>query len=167
MHFFNPAPVMKLVEVVAGERSGEAALETTRELGRAMQRHVIDAADGPGFLVNRCGRPFSLEALRIVQEGLATFEQVDRICRPRRRLPHGPVRADGPGRDRRRLRGLEVVLLAVVRRAALAALDAGRAQGRLRRPRAQDRPRLVRVPRGRGAPPARPRPAEAAAAGSW
>ena len=81
MHFFNPAPVMKLVEVVAGERSGEAALQTTRELGRAMERHVIDAADGPGFLVNRCGRPFSLEALRIVQEGLATVEQVDRICR--------------------------------------------------------------------------------------
>ena len=81
MHFFNPAPVMKLVEVVAGERSGEAALQATRELGRAMERHVIDAADGPGFLVNRCGRPFSLEALRIVQEGLASFEQVDRICR--------------------------------------------------------------------------------------
>jgi len=81
MHFFNPAPVMKLVEVVAGERSGEAALETTRELGRAMGRRVIDAADGPGFLVNRCGRPFGLEALRLVQEGLATHEQVDRICR--------------------------------------------------------------------------------------
>ena len=81
MHFFNPAPVMKLVEVVAGERSGEAALETTRELGRAMGRRVIDAADGPGFLVNRCGRPFGLEALRLVQEGLATHEQVDRVCR--------------------------------------------------------------------------------------
>jgi 3-hydroxybutyryl-CoA dehydrogenase len=81
MHFFNPAPVMKLVEVVAGERSGEPALETTRELGRAMGRHVIDAGDGPGFLVNRCNRPFGLEALRVVQEGLATHEQVDRICR--------------------------------------------------------------------------------------
>jgi 3-hydroxybutyryl-CoA dehydrogenase len=81
MHFFNPAPVMELVEVVAGERSGEAALETTRELGRAMGRQVIDAADGPGFLVNRCNRPFGLEALRVVQEGLASPEQVDRICR--------------------------------------------------------------------------------------
>src|SRR3954452_5179702 len=81
MHFFNPAPVMRLVEVVAGEASGEPALERVRELGRAMGRHVIDAADGPGFLVNRCNRPFGLEALRIVQEGLATHEQVDRICR--------------------------------------------------------------------------------------
>ena len=46
-----------------------------------MGKHVIAAADGPGFLVNRCNRPFSLEALRIVQERLATPEQVDRICR--------------------------------------------------------------------------------------
>jgi 3-hydroxybutyryl-CoA dehydrogenase len=81
MHFFNPAPVMKLVEVVAGEHSGEPALERTRELGRAMGRHVIDAADMPGFLVNRCNRPFALEGLRVVEEGLATVEQVDRICR--------------------------------------------------------------------------------------
>src|SRR3954449_5283295 len=81
MHFFNPAPGMRLVEVVAGGASGEPALERVRELGRAMGRHVIDAADGPGFLVNRCNRPFGLEGLRIVQEGLATHEQVDRICR--------------------------------------------------------------------------------------
>jgi 3-hydroxybutyryl-CoA dehydrogenase len=81
MHFFNPAPVMRLVEVVAGEASAEPALERVRELGRAMGKHVIDAADGPGFLVNRCNRPFGLEALRVVQEGLATPEQVDRICR--------------------------------------------------------------------------------------
>ena len=46
-----------------------------------MGRRVIDASDGPGFLVNRCGRPFGLEALRLVQEGLATHEQVDRVCR--------------------------------------------------------------------------------------
>ena len=46
-----------------------------------MGKHVIDAADGPGFLVNRCGRPFGLEALRLVQERMATVEQVDRICR--------------------------------------------------------------------------------------
>jgi 3-hydroxybutyryl-CoA dehydrogenase len=66
MHFFNPPPVMKLVEVVAGERSGEAALARARETGEAMGRHVIVAADGPGFLVNRCNRPFALEGLRAV-----------------------------------------------------------------------------------------------------
>jgi 3-hydroxybutyryl-CoA dehydrogenase len=81
MHFFNPPPLMKLLEVVAGERSGEAALARARATGEAMGKHVIDATDGPGFLVNRCNRPFSLEALRLVEQRIATPEQVDRICR--------------------------------------------------------------------------------------
>jgi 3-hydroxybutyryl-CoA dehydrogenase len=81
MHFFNPAPLMRLLEVVAGEDSGEAALATARALGDAMGKVTIDAADGPGFLVNRVNRPFGLEALRLVTERLATVEQVDRIAR--------------------------------------------------------------------------------------
>ncbi len=81
MHFFNPAPLMKLVEVVAGALSGEDALQVARATGAAMGKRVIDASDTPGFLVNRCNRPFGLEALRLVQEGLATPEQVDRVCR--------------------------------------------------------------------------------------
>jgi len=81
MHFFNPAPVMRLLEVVAGPDSDAVALELARATGRAMARHVIDAADGPGFLVNRCNRPFGLEALRLVSERIAEPEQVDRICR--------------------------------------------------------------------------------------
>jgi 3-hydroxybutyryl-CoA dehydrogenase len=81
MHFFNPAPLMRLLEVVAGEQSGEQALALARGTGEAMGKRVILAADGPGFLVNRCGRPFGLEAQRLVSEGVATIEQVDRICR--------------------------------------------------------------------------------------
>jgi 3-hydroxybutyryl-CoA dehydrogenase len=81
MHFFNPPPVMALLELVAGERSGEAALARARAAGEAMGKRVIDAADGAGFLVNRCNRPFALEALRLVEQRLATPEQVDRICR--------------------------------------------------------------------------------------
>jgi 3-hydroxybutyryl-CoA dehydrogenase len=81
MHFFNPPARMRLVEVVAGAESGRDALAVAREAGEAMGKHVIEAADGPGFLVNRCNRPFGLEALRLVQEGIATPEQVDRICR--------------------------------------------------------------------------------------
>jgi 3-hydroxybutyryl-CoA dehydrogenase len=81
MHFFNPPAAMRLLEVVAGERSGEPALAVARATGEAMGRHVIRAADGPGFLVNRCNRPFGLEALRLVEQRLATPEQVDRICR--------------------------------------------------------------------------------------
>jgi 3-hydroxybutyryl-CoA dehydrogenase len=81
MHFFNPPPLMRLLEVIAGEDSGEAALARARALGEAMGKVVIDAADGPGFLVNRVNRPFGLEALRLVTERIASVEQVDRIAR--------------------------------------------------------------------------------------
>jgi 3-hydroxybutyryl-CoA dehydrogenase len=81
MHFFNPPPLMPLLEVVAGDQSSEDALAVARAVGEAMGKDVIVAADGPGFLVNRCGRPFLLEAQRLVTERIATVEQVDRICR--------------------------------------------------------------------------------------
>ena len=81
MHFFNPAPLMRLVEVIAGVESSPEALAVARATGEAMGKRVIDAADGPGFLVNRCNRPFGLEALRLVQERIATVEEIDRVCR--------------------------------------------------------------------------------------
>jgi 3-hydroxybutyryl-CoA dehydrogenase len=81
MHFFNPAPVMRLVEVIAGDASDERAMGVARAAGEAMGKRVIVAADGPGFLVNRCGRPYGLEALRLLAERVATVERIDRICR--------------------------------------------------------------------------------------
>ena len=81
MHFFNPPPVMRLLEVVAGEQSSEEALARARATGEAMGKHVIVAVDGPGFLVNRCNRPFSLEALKLLEERVAPLEEIDRICR--------------------------------------------------------------------------------------
>jgi 3-hydroxybutyryl-CoA dehydrogenase len=81
MHFFNPAPVMRLLEVVAGEQSSQGALALADATGEAMGKTVIRASDGPGFLVNRCNRPFGLEALRLLQERLAEVETIDRICR--------------------------------------------------------------------------------------
>ncbi len=81
MHFFNPAPVMALVEVIAGIDSSPEALDVARATGRAMGKHVIDATDGPGFLVNRCNRPFGLEALKLLQERLADVETIDAIAR--------------------------------------------------------------------------------------
>jgi 3-hydroxybutyryl-CoA dehydrogenase len=81
MHFFNPAPVMRLLEVVAGAQSDETSLAVARAAGEAMGKHVIDAVDGPGFLVNRCNRPFGLEALKLLHEQVAPLEDIDRICR--------------------------------------------------------------------------------------
>ncbi len=81
MHFFNPAPLMRLLEVVAGEESSEQALALATATGQAMGKTVIRAADGPGFLVNRCNRPFGLEALRLLSERIADIPTIDRIVR--------------------------------------------------------------------------------------
>jgi 3-hydroxybutyryl-CoA dehydrogenase len=81
MHFFNPPALMQLVEVVAGDASSEAALQRVTDLGEAMGRRVIRAADVTGFLVNRVNRPFNLEALKLVTERVAEVEVVDRVMR--------------------------------------------------------------------------------------
>jgi 3-hydroxybutyryl-CoA dehydrogenase len=81
LHFFNPAPLMDLVELIAGLQSSEQALAVARAAAEAMGRRVIDATDGPGFLVNRCNRPFGLEALRLLQERIADVETIDTIVR--------------------------------------------------------------------------------------
>jgi 3-hydroxybutyryl-CoA dehydrogenase len=81
MHFFNPPPLMGLLEVIRAAQTGERAFELACSVGGAMGKRVIVAADGPGFLVNRCARPFAAEALRLLQERIASLEQIDRICR--------------------------------------------------------------------------------------
>jgi 3-hydroxybutyryl-CoA dehydrogenase len=90
MHFFNPAPLMKLLEVVAGERSAARALALAHATGEAMGKTVIRAKDGPGFLVNRCNRPFGLEALRLLGEQIADVPTIDRIYRMEGGFPMGP-----------------------------------------------------------------------------
>jgi 3-hydroxybutyryl-CoA dehydrogenase len=81
MHFFNPVPSMRLVEVVPGADTDDHVVAAARALGARLGKRVVVAQDGIGFLVNRCGRPFIGEALRLLQEGVATVEQIDRICR--------------------------------------------------------------------------------------
>jgi 3-hydroxybutyryl-CoA dehydrogenase len=81
LHFFNPVPRMPLVELVPGPETDAATLAAARLLAEALGKRPIVAADGIGFLVNRCGRPFGNEALRLLQERIATAEQIDRICR--------------------------------------------------------------------------------------
>ncbi len=81
MHFFNPPPLMRLVEVVAGDATSPEALATATEVAERMGRTPVRAADGIGFLANRGARPFSLEALRLAGERVAEPEQIDRIVR--------------------------------------------------------------------------------------
>lgn len=81
MHFFNPVPAMKLVEVVEGAETSEEAMATTIELARQMGKTPVRAKDTPGFIVNRIARPFPGEALRLLGENVATIRQIDRIAR--------------------------------------------------------------------------------------
>jgi 3-hydroxybutyryl-CoA dehydrogenase len=81
MHFFNPPALMKLVEVVATADSSEDALAATAEVGSRMGRTPIRAKDSPGFIANRLARPFPLESLRMLAEGVADAATIDRICR--------------------------------------------------------------------------------------
>jgi 3-hydroxybutyryl-CoA dehydrogenase len=81
MHFFNPPQLMKLVEVVATEDSTAAALAAVTGVGERMGRTPIRAKDSPGFIANRLARPFSLESLRMLADGVADAPTIDRVCR--------------------------------------------------------------------------------------
>ena len=81
MHFFNPPALMKLVEVVATAESSQEALDATTEVGERMGRTPIRAKDSPGFIANRLARPFTLESLRMLADGIADVETIDRVCR--------------------------------------------------------------------------------------
>ena len=81
MHFFNPPPLMRLVEIIAGERTGEEALDAVTLVARAMDREPVRAKDAPGFIVNRCNRPFALEALRMLGEKVGRPSEIDAAVR--------------------------------------------------------------------------------------
>ncbi|HXF68742.1 MAG TPA: 3-hydroxyacyl-CoA dehydrogenase NAD-binding domain-containing protein [Thermoflexus sp.] len=81
MHFFNPAPVMRLVEVVRGLATSEETVRALVDLARRWGKTPVVVKDTPGFIVNRVARPFYLEALRLVGEGVADPPTVDRLVR--------------------------------------------------------------------------------------
>ena len=79
MHFFNPAPVMKLVEVVKGNQTSNNAVQTIYELCKQLNKTPVVCKDAPGFIVNRVARHYYLEAMKLVEQGIASFETVDEI----------------------------------------------------------------------------------------
>lgn len=81
LHFFNPAPVMKLVEVVRGARTAEYTVQQLVALVRKIAKHPVVAQDSPGFIVNRVARPYYTEALRLLEEQAADVETIDRLLR--------------------------------------------------------------------------------------
>jgi len=81
MHFFNPPALMKLVEVVPGDATSDQAVSELLRVAERMGRTAVRAADEIGFIANRVARPFGLESLRLLGDGIATHDQIDRICR--------------------------------------------------------------------------------------
>jgi 3-hydroxybutyryl-CoA dehydrogenase len=81
MHFFNPVPLMALVEVIPGPMTDGAAVERVEAIARQLGKEPVVAADTPGFIVNRVARPFYLEAMRIVGEGAGRVDEVDEALR--------------------------------------------------------------------------------------
>ncbi|HJW82755.1 MAG TPA: 3-hydroxyacyl-CoA dehydrogenase NAD-binding domain-containing protein [Anaerolineae bacterium] len=81
LHFFNPPPLMALVEVVRGDGASDATLAALIDLARRWGKTPVVARDTPGFIVNRVARPFYLEALRLLGEGVADAATIDRIAR--------------------------------------------------------------------------------------
>jgi 3-hydroxybutyryl-CoA dehydrogenase len=79
MHFFNPAHIMKLVEVISGAATNPEIAETTKALAEKMGKKAVMAKDSPGFIVNRVARHFYVESLKIAEENVANFEQIDRL----------------------------------------------------------------------------------------
>ena len=89
-HFFNPVPLMKIVEVIPGLSTKASVVETLKELAKRMGHLGVVAKDTPGFIVNHGGRAYGTEALKILGEGVASFEDIDRILRDGAGFRMGP-----------------------------------------------------------------------------
>jgi len=79
MHFFNPAPLMKLVEVIKTAQTDAAVVQTITQLATKLGKTAVVCKDSPGFIVNRVARHYYLEAMKLAEEGLATIETVDTV----------------------------------------------------------------------------------------
>jgi 3-hydroxybutyryl-CoA dehydrogenase len=103
MHFMNPAPVMKLVEIVKTTVSSQETLETSRRFGESLGKTIVVAQDLPGFIENRLLVPFLLNAIRMLEAGIASREDIDTAIKLGLNHPVGPLALSD-------LMGLDIVL---------------------------------------------------------
>jgi 3-hydroxybutyryl-CoA dehydrogenase len=91
MHFFNPVPLMRLVEIIRGFSTSDETIAVTTELAKKMGKTTVEVKkDSPGFIVNRIMMPHMLEAIKIVEEGIASVEDVDTAVKNGLNYPMGP-----------------------------------------------------------------------------
>ncbi|ANY18759.1 putative 3-hydroxybutyryl-CoA dehydrogenase [Tsuneonella dongtanensis] len=100
LHFFNPVPVMGLIEVIAGLATSAKTIARTKALGQSLGKHVVEVQDAPGFVVNRVLMPMLNEAVFALGEGTASVADIDAACRLGLNHPMGPLQlADFIGLD--------------------------------------------------------------------
>jgi 3-hydroxybutyryl-CoA dehydrogenase len=92
LHFFNPVPVMELLEVVRGVRTSEAVVDAALEFARALGKTAIVVRDFPGFATSRLGVAIGAEAIRMLEQGVASAEDIDRAMELGYRHPMGPLK---------------------------------------------------------------------------
>ena len=92
MHFFNPPHVMKLIEIVRGDRTSDNTIEQVREVAEKMGKTPIVVRDSPGFATSRLGVAIGLEAMRMLEEGVASAEDIDRAMELGYNHPMGPLK---------------------------------------------------------------------------
>jgi len=91
MHFFNPAPIMRLVEIIRGYATSDESIAIAKELAKRMGKVTVEVKkDSPGFIVNRIMIPHMIEAIKMVEEGIASIEDVDTAVKNGLNYPMGP-----------------------------------------------------------------------------
>ncbi|HKW43740.1 MAG TPA: 3-hydroxybutyryl-CoA dehydrogenase [Thermoplasmata archaeon] len=100
MHFFNPAPVMKLVEVIRGSETSDATVDLIKGLCARLGKEAVEVRESPGFVVNRLLVPMMNEAFNLLQEGVASAADIDKAMKLGTNMPMGPFElADYTGLD--------------------------------------------------------------------
>jgi 3-hydroxybutyryl-CoA dehydrogenase len=100
LHFFNPAPVMKLLEIVRTIATSDETIEVCKEFAKSVGKTPVIAPDKPGFIVNRLWVPYMLHAIRLLEEGVASREDIDNAVMTGLNYPMGPLTlADLTGLD--------------------------------------------------------------------
>jgi 3-hydroxybutyryl-CoA dehydrogenase len=90
LHFFNPVPVMKLLEIVRTIATSDETLKLCKDFGESLGKTVVIAKDTPGFIVNRLLTPFTLNAIRLLEAGIATRDDIDKAVKLGLNHPMGP-----------------------------------------------------------------------------
>lgn len=91
VHFFNPVPAMKLIEIIPGAETSEDTVDTTMELSVKIGKDPVKAKESPGFIVNRILLPYINEAAILLQEGVASAEEIDKAMKLGANMPMGPL----------------------------------------------------------------------------